>query len=102
MLVVQYYAISGLQYGGREVNGQRTIYFITQLLDYVWCKVYKAFENTPKYFDIGLENRVAYMAFQNNADVSNMNYSSPFNLRMNCCIDLKFARNTYSKDIQNI
>ena len=41
-------------------------------------------------------------AFQNDADVSNTNYSSPFNLRMNCCIDLKFARNTCSKDIQNI
>ena len=62
----------------------------------------KAFESPPKYFDLGLENRVAYMAFQNNADVSNITYSSPFNLRVNCCIDLKFARNTCSKDIQNI
>ncbi len=67
----------------------------------VFLNTYKLL-HTPKYFDLGLENRVAYMAFQNNADVSNIDYSSPFNLRMNCCIDLKFARNTCSKDIQNI
>jgi hypothetical protein len=56
----QYYAISDHQHGGRVVNAQGKIYFITQVLKYVSCQVYKAFESPPKYFDLGLENRVAY------------------------------------------
>ncbi len=96
MLVFQYYAISGHQYGGRVVNAQRTIYLSHRssiIFDVKYTKLLKAHE----IFRLGFGKPRSY-----NADVSNINYSSPFNLRMNFCIDLKFARNTCSKDIQNI
>jgi hypothetical protein len=46
--------------GGRVVNTQEKLYFITQVHNYVWYLLYKTFESPPKYFDLGLENRVAY------------------------------------------